>query len=106
MCKVNSLENKIESLLPRIRRTVIAYFHNLGQVDDLTQEVVIRLLKAKTMPNRLDSWLLVVIRNTVIDFWRRQANENQYRNNSCTVDITGIGCADDNQTWLCVLAAM
>jgi RNA polymerase sigma-70 factor (ECF subfamily) len=101
MCKVDSFENQIESLLPRIRKTIFGYVHNPGQVDDLTQEVVMKLLKTKTMPNRPNSWLLAVIRNAVIDFWRKEANENQYRNKSWTVDLTGIRYADEHPTWLC-----
>jgi RNA polymerase sigma-70 factor (ECF subfamily) len=101
MRKVERFENQIESLLPMIRDTVNGYVYNSDHVNDLTQEVVIRLLKTKTIPKQLNSWLRVVIRNTVTDFWRQETKENQYRNKWCTVDTTGIRYSGNNQTWLC-----
>jgi RNA polymerase sigma-70 factor (ECF subfamily) len=48
--------------------------------EDLTSEAFIVLLRnlATIDPDQLPAWLLTVVRNRAIDFWRKESRERQY----------------------------
>lgn len=93
--QLTTLENKITSLFPAVRRKALGYLRNADNADDVAQEVMIRLLRARAVPRRPSSaWLNVVVRNAAIDFLRRLRIEREYVDSRWTVDTVGLRYED------------
>jgi RNA polymerase sigma-70 factor (ECF subfamily) len=89
-------------MFPVIRRKVLSYLRNSDQADDVTQEIMLRLLKSKAIPSQPSTgWLRAVARNAVIDFWRCQKNENKLIDKNWTVDTVGLRYNVDDQDHYC-----
>jgi RNA polymerase sigma-70 factor (ECF subfamily) len=86
-----TLEKRISSWFPVIRRKVLGCLGNNDSADDVTQEIMVRLLKTKAIPKQPSSaWFNAVVRNASADFWRRQQKESRYVDSNWTVDTLGL----------------
>jgi RNA polymerase sigma-70 factor (ECF subfamily) len=95
-----TINRTISSLLPEIRR--IAQRLDWKNFDDVTQDVALKLLKARPNQRQLQhtGWLSSVVRNTVRDRSRMEHREAQYLDRSVGLDLSGSVCAGlDEHKW-------
>jgi RNA polymerase sigma-70 factor (ECF subfamily) len=86
-----TLGKKISSWFPVIRRKVLSYLRSADDADDVTQEIMLRLLKTKSLPKQpSQAWIHAVVRNAVTDFWRDQQREDKYLDRKVIVDTLGL----------------
>ena len=78
MDQLESFEDGLTGLLPRLRRFAHALARNTADADDLTQATIERALRSRAQwepGTRLDSWLYRIMRNLWIDTVRSRARK-------------------------------
>lgn len=91
--------NQLCGLLPQIRKAAQRLCFEGVDPDDVTQAVMLKLLKTKAVPERIHAgWLHAVVRNAAVDAHKEQSKESSYVDRSVGLDITGSVCegVDDN----------
>ena len=79
MVQLQSFEDQLAALLPRLRRFAHALSRNPADADDLTQAAIERALRSKGQwqeGTRLDSWTYRIMRNLWIDTARANARRS------------------------------
>jgi RNA polymerase sigma-70 factor, ECF subfamily len=99
--QVNTMiDSAICLVLPEIKR--IAQRLDWRNADDVTQEVALKLMKARPNERSLQhtGWLSSVVRNTVIDRARKEYREARYVDRSVSLDLSGRVCEGiDEHKW-------
>jgi RNA polymerase sigma-70 factor (ECF subfamily) len=87
-----SFEDRLGSLLPRLRRFAHALSRDSADADDLTQATIERALRSKAQwqpGSRLDSWAYRIMRNLWIDTARARARKVRVEAPSEEADTIG-----------------
>ena len=75
-----ALADLIEATAPHVRRWALVQTGDATEADDLTQEVLIRMIRnldALPAPPRLAGWLYAVTRNAAADRFRQRARQRR-----------------------------
>jgi RNA polymerase sigma-70 factor (ECF subfamily) len=72
----NDRDCQVRELAPLVKAIVNGWARTLEDVDDISQEVMLKILKTAALPKVVSkSWLNVVAKNTACDYYRRQLRE-------------------------------
>lgn len=83
----------ISSMWPVVHGIVCNLTRGAGDAEDITQEIMLKLLTSKAVPAEVrPGWLFKVARNSVIDARRQKSREFKFLNRNLFVDACGTVC--------------
>src|SRR5258708_5413431 len=89
-------DNQISSLLPQVRKLARKLAGDTLDPDDVAQDVMLKLLSSRSLPEKINRWLFTVVKNTVNDSYRQLSRESRYLDRKLTIDVTGVIAEDDS----------
>jgi len=83
-------EREISSVMIRVRRMVLKLSEGAGDVEDVAQDVMVKLLKVRAFEKEIGSgWLYEVAKNCLLDRRRKTAMERQFLDRGLYLDTAG-----------------
>lgn len=98
MYRTSKDDGDFRSILTAVRRIVQRLEGGADDVDDIAQEVMIKLLTSQAVPDAVgNGWLGKVVRGCLVDARRRMASESRYVDRYLYLDPTGAVCDSDDE---------
>lgn len=91
-CRVDTFEEQLELIRPKLYRVAYSWSHNAALADDLVQETLIKALKSSGQLRelaRLNGWLFSILANCWRDHFR------QYREMEDIEELEDYHCVDE-----------
>lgn len=84
-----------KTVVQRVRKIVRLLSRTGDEVDDISQEALIKLFKNKRPGDIGNKWLYGVVRSCYIDAYRKRKREAKYINQDYFIDSSGMVCESD-----------